>query len=271
MRLRYAGACRVCSGELPKGSDAVYERTTKSVRCVSCVVPNAAAAEPATQTERAAEDVDSGVPGASARREFELRHTRREERVRSKHKRLGGVILALSDDPQSTRAWDTGAVGEERLGARLNELGGDSLRVLHDRRIPRSAANIDHLAVAPTGVYVIDAKRFRGRPSLVVQGGLIRPRVEKLMVAARDRTKLVDGVLKQADLVRGIVGDDVPVRGVLCFVEADWPLIGGSFTTRGVNVLWPKKLVTQLQEHGSLAARDIARLHELLARELRPA
>lgn len=271
MRLRYAGTCRVCSVELPKGSDAVYERSTKSVRCVSCVVPIAAAAEPATQTDRAAEDVDSGVPGASARREFERRHARREERVRSKHKRLGGVILALSDDPQSTRAWDTGAVGEERLGARLNELAGASLRVLHDRRIPRSTANIDHLAIAPTGVYVIDAKRFRGRPSLIVEGGFIRPRVEKLMVAGRDRSKLVDGVLKQVDLVRGIVGDGVPVRGVLCFVEADWPLIGGSFVTRDVDVLWPKKLCTQLQEPGTLAASEVARLHELLARELRPA
>ena len=60
-----------------------------------------------------------------------------------------GLILAVSDDPQPTRAWDTGAIGDERLGARLNELAGDELRVLHDRKIPGSSANIDHLAVTP--------------------------------------------------------------------------------------------------------------------------
>lgn len=60
-------------------------------------------------------------------------------------------------------------------------------------------------------------------PSLVVEGGLIRPRVEKSTVAGRDRSKLVEGSLKQVDLIRELVGDDVLVCGVLCFVEADWP------------------------------------------------
>ncbi len=156
---------------------------------------------------------------------------KREERIRSRHPKLGGLILALSDEPQSTKAWDVGAVGEERVGTRLNELETESLRVLHDRRIPGSRANIDHIAVAASGVYVIDPKRYKGRPSLKVEGGLLRPRVEKLLVGGRDCTGLVDGVLKQVDVIRGIVGDEVPVHGVLCFVDADWPLIGGSFTT----------------------------------------
>lgn len=73
-------------------------------------------------------------------------------------------------------------LGEERLGHRLNELVTDQLRVLYDRRVPSSRANIDHLAVTPTGVYVIDAKKYRGRPHLKVEGGLLRPRVEKLLV-----------------------------------------------------------------------------------------
>lgn len=272
MRLRYVGTCRLCACDLPKGADAVYEKSTKTVRCVACSesVPNQDIGQNAAWIEPTVE-VDPGVPGGSARREFERRAARREERVRTKHKRLGGLILAVSDDPQSTRAWDTGAIGEEQLGARLNELANDKLRVLHDRKIPRSTANIDHLAVTPNGVFVIDAKRYRGRPTLVVEGGLIRPRVEKLTVTGRDRTKVVDGVIKQVDVVRNLVGKGVPVRSVLCSVEADWPLIGGSFTTREVDVLWPKKLYPRLQEQGPLAASDVANLHELLARELRPA
>jgi hypothetical protein len=110
----------------------------------------------------------------------------------------------MSDDSQSTTAWNTGALGEERLGQRLNELSADTMRVLHDRRTPGTRANIDHIAVTPTGIYVIDAKKYKGRPSLKVEGGILRPRTEKLLVGTRDQTKLVDGVLKQVDVVRAI-------------------------------------------------------------------
>ncbi len=104
-----------------------------------------------------------------------------------------------------------------------------------------------------------------------LEGGLLRPRVEKLLVGTRDCTKVVDGVLKQVDIVRGIVGDDSPIHGVLCFVEADWPLIGGSFTTRGVEVLWPKRLYTKLKADGPLLSGTVAELHRCLASSLPPA
>jgi len=268
MRLRYSGTCRICGLELPAKTEAVYERSTKTVRCLA---HESADEAPAGESPSDVVVVDPGSPGASARREFERRAAKREERVRAKHPKLGGLILALSEDPQSTRAWDTGALGEERLGSRLNELASDSLRVLHDRRIPGTRANIDHIAVTPTGIYVIDAKKYKGRPQLRVEGGILRPRVEKLLVGTRDCTKLVDGVLKQVDVVRGIVGVDHPIHGVLCFVEADWPLIGGAFTVRGVEVLWPKRLYPKLQADGPLTPESVAELHERLATSLPPA
>jgi hypothetical protein len=122
--------------------------------------------------------------------------------------------------------------------------------------------------VCPTGVYVIDAKKYQGRPHLKVEGGLLRPRVEKLLVGTRDCTRVVDGALKQVDIVRGIIADDVAVHGVLCFVEADWPLIGGSFTTRGVQALWPRKLYPRLTEEASLEIESIAEIHRQLASAL---
>ncbi|HET6625053.1 MAG TPA: nuclease-related domain-containing protein [Nocardioidaceae bacterium] len=143
--------------------------------------------------------------------------------------------------------------------------------MLHDRRIPRSRANIDHLAVTGTGGWVIDAKKYRGRPELKVEGGFLRPRVEKLLVGGRDCTRLVDGVEKQVDLVRNIVAGELPVRGVLCFVEADWPLIGGAFRIREVEALWPKKLYTNLREPGLIDAHTMAGAHRRLATILRPA
>lgn len=275
MRLRYAGTCRLCGATLEARVEAIYERTTKTVRCLTCsttAAPADASTVPAisetSQPDPETEQAHAGTAGASARREFERRHARREERIRKKHPKLGGFLLAITDDPQSTTAWDTGALGEERLGQRLNDLASETVRVLHDRRIPGTRANIDHLAVTPTGVFVIDAKRYvNKRPSLKVEGGLLRPRTEKLLIGGRDQTKLVDGVLKQVDLVQGIVGDHVPVTGVLCFIESDWPLIGGAFATRGVEVLWPKKLYPRLTVDGP-HTDQVAELHQRLASAL---
>jgi hypothetical protein len=160
---------------------------------------------------------------------------KREQRIRTQHPRIGGFLLAVSEERQSTAAWDIGALGEERLGRGLDLLASDTIKLLHDRRIPRSRANLDHIAVTANGVYVIDAKKYHGRPHLKIEGGIVRPRVERLLVGSHDCTKLVDGVLKQVDVVdAALARDDVPIRGVLCFVEADWPLFGGNFTAREV-------------------------------------
>lgn len=276
MKLRYAGICRVCDAELPARIEAIYERPTKTVRCLGCSptapvvevrATGASTPRSAIQPDETPEPIEPGTPGASARREFERRQASRERRIREKHPRLGGLIHAVTEEPQSTTAWNIGALGEERLGQKLNELASDTVRILHDRRIPGTRANIDHIAITPTGIYVIDSKRYQGRPALRVEGGILRPRTERLFVGSRDSTKLVDGVLRQAEVVRGVVSDDVPVTGVLCFVEADWPLIGGAFTIRGVEVLWPKKLCPRLTARGPLN-QDVAELHRSIAAAL---
>lgn len=272
MKLRYAGACRLCGTELPARAEAIYERTTKTVRCVECptaieaVAPVAEGQPDGSSIVIVAED--PGVAGSSARREYERRKAKDEERLRQKWGRLGGIAVALSDEKQSTKAWATGAVGEERLGSRLDSLASDDIAVLHDRRIPGTKANIDHIAITRAGIWVIDAKRYKGRPELKIEGGLMRPRVEKVLVGRRDCTKLVDGMLKQVGLVRDLLGD-IPITGSLCFVEADWPLIGGAFATRGVQVLWPKRLAKLLVEAEGTV--EVAAVREALAGHFKPA
>lgn len=209
----------------------------------------------------------SGVAGASARREHDRRKANDERKIRERWGRLGGLAVALSEEKQSTRAWERGAVGEERLGALLETLL-PRVGILHDRRIPGTRANIDHIVVTPGGVWVIDAKRYKGRPELKIEGGLLRPRTEKLTVAGRDKTTLVDGVLRQVSLVAA-VSPATPVRGALCFVEADWPLIGGAFVTRGVTVLWPKRLAKQLADE--IGEVDVAATTAELAMGFPPA
>ena len=294
MRLRYAGRCRECTTELPRGTRAVYDPGTKTVCCLACVVTHGdvptdgdegilpapepevaeqpAATAPAGVEEATPPDTAPGVAGSSARREHERRVAAREERIRSKHPKIGGLLLALSDDPQTTKAWATGAVGEERLGRRLDAAVGPLVRVLHDRRIPRSRANLDHLVVCPTGVYVVDAKRYQGRPHRVVEGGLFTPRTERLLVGRRDCTRLVEAGLKQASLVReALAHGDIEVRSVLCFVDADWPVLASDFAVRDVTVTSPKKLAASIARPGPLTEEQIAAVHQRLATVFPPA
>lgn len=221
-----------------------------------------------TAAPTAAPEIAEGTAGASARLEYERRRDNRQQRIRTKHPKLGGLILALSDEPQNTRAWERGAIGEEMLAARLKKLPAPA-RVLHDRRIPGTRANIDHIAITPSGVWVIDAKRYKNkRPELRVDGGIIRPRVESLRIGGRDGTKLVDGVHKQVALVRAALNDtgmsEIPVHGALCFLEADWPMIGGSFTIDGVHVLWPRLLVKRIGAAPELGL-DVDAVHAEIA------
>ena len=279
MRLRYAGVCRTCGADLRAGEPALYFKATKQVACpshdiapvVECpsgVGPPATCAPPTSVSD---EPVDIGVAGASARREHERRVARREAAVRASHPTLGGFLLAITDEPQSTRAWSVGARGEELLAKRLNGLVEQGVLVLHDRRIRGTKANIDHIAVSSVGVFVIDAKRYQGRPTRKVEGGILRARTETLMVGRRDCTKLLAGVIKQVKLVEAALAqmpavDGLPVRGMLCFVEADWPLFGGSFTTGGVYILWPAKAAEKLSAPGPLTPDQTQAVHRHLAR-----
>ncbi len=264
MSIRFAGMCSECGLDLPAGTWAAYDRVARSVACVQC-----SSIEPDDSM------LDSGVAGASARREFDRRKTKRETRIRAAHPHLGGVILALTDEPQRTRAWATGAEGEVALGRRLDAAVGAGIRVMHDRRIPGTKANIDHVAVGPPGVFVIDAKHYKGGPTLHASGGLFSPRVEKLMIGSRDHTALVGGIRKQMRLVGDALESaglaHVPTFGMLCFVDADWPLLGGDFVIDDVDVLWPRKAVARVSSPGSFGPDDVEAIFRALALRFPPA
>ncbi|WP_416393471.1 MULTISPECIES: nuclease-related domain-containing protein [unclassified Curtobacterium] len=203
---------------------------------------------------------DTTGAGASAQREYDRRRASDEAKIRETwgDGTIGTIAVALSGERQSTVAWKSGAAGEAEVGRALDAIANEHVVVLHDRRIPRSHANIDHIVTTRSGVWVIDAKRYRNkRPRLQVEGGLFRPRTEKLVIGG-DRTKLVDGVLRQVALVQDVVGP-VSVHGALCFVDADWPLFGGSFTVRGIDVCWPRRLSRQLTAlEGAVDATAVA-------------
>ncbi len=257
MALRRPGTC-ACGIDLAVGERAAWDRAARTVRCLPCVqadplsTPTSGPAvpdsdhsvpevEPATPVVPAV--IEVGMAGGSAQQEFARRHAKREDRIRAAHPKLGGLILAVSDDPQSTTAWKSGAVGERKLGDKLAGLG-ETIIALHDRQVPKSRANIDHVVVGPAGVYVIDAKRYKNAKIAVRRsGGILKPATTQLMVSGRDKTQLVEAMAWQVAAVRAALAAssefvDAPITAALCFVDAEFPFFGtieiGDVRVRGL-------------------------------------
>jgi hypothetical protein len=63
---------------------------------------------------------------------------------------------------EQARTWQRGAHGERRTARLLERLTRDGFVVFHDLAVPGSLANVDHLAIGPTGIFVIDSKQWTG-------------------------------------------------------------------------------------------------------------
>ena len=209
------------------------------------------------------DELDFGTAGASAHREHERRRANRERRVREKHPRIGEALLALSDDPTHKTVWARGARGEEHVAKFLAKYLNEDVLVLHDRRIPGTRANIDHIAVAPSGVWVIDSKRYKG--TVAISKPLFGK--AKLTINGRDKTKLVDGLAMQVALVEAVMPELAPgvaVRGALCFVDADLPMLG-KLSFNGYSLLYPKALAKRINQSGPVGAERVRALAGALA------
>jgi hypothetical protein len=63
---------------------------------------------------------------------------------------------------EQARTWQRGAQGERRTARLLDRLTRDGFVVFHDLAVPGSPANVDHLVIGPTGLFVIDSKQWTG-------------------------------------------------------------------------------------------------------------
>ena len=82
-----------------------------------------------------------------------------------------GWALRFRPSPEAI-AWRRGAAGERRTARLLGPLEQLGWVVLHDLAVPGSRANIDHLAIGPGGIFVVDSKQYRGRLKLDPSGRL---------------------------------------------------------------------------------------------------
>jgi hypothetical protein len=232
-RVKYDGVCARCGTALPKGTPAGWDRASRTIRCIQCPTPQPPPppAPPAV--------IDKGVAGRSARDKSERLEARRDAAITERWGTgfVSKVVRAVAVEPQSTTNWVIGAVGEERLAAELDHV--PSLRMLHDRRVPRTRGNIDHLVIAPAGVFVVDAKNHKGRIEIRDRGGFFSHDY-RLTVDRRDCSRLADGMEWQVDAVVAAISahpeiDPLPpIRPVLCFLNVEWPLLGAPESFRGV-------------------------------------
>jgi hypothetical protein len=295
--LRFPGTCSTCGVALPAKTKAHWDKTERKITCLNCSAqfddleappsveteadetttspsPNLIALEPQQRSPApltTPSPPSSGRAGASAAYEYQRRHDKREAVLDQRFGRFSGLVKFLVDDPQSTRAWAKGSAGERELAEALQRRIGDRAVLLHDRRIPRSSANIDHLAIAASGVWIIDAKTYKGRVERRDKGGWFKVD-DHLYVNGRDRTKLVGGLDKQKKAVLSALVDvDVLVHTVLCFIDAEWSWFPKPFQIDGVWVTWGKALSEMIAEPGALCHDDVLRVANVLAEALAPA
>ncbi len=119
------------------------------------------------------------------------------------------------------RDFRLGFAGERAVGEELNQLMLDGCRVFHD--VPMEPyGNIDHVVLAPTGIYAIETKARRKRPApagqrdheVVFDGKLLN-------FPHYSDTKAVEQAKQQADRLRMFlskaIGEPVKVGAILTF------------------------------------------------------
>jgi hypothetical protein len=208
--LQYSSRCELCGMLLSKGSRAKYFIGKKKVQCLG---------HENIKTLRSA--------GKSAEEKALSIEAKRKERFESIGF-IGKIIYPFLDPSIEAQKWAKGAKGERIIGKILDEIAEkNNFKVLHDRAIPNSKANIDHILVTEKGVFIIDAKNYSGKVEIRNKGSWLFPEKDKLFVDGRDRGNLIEGVKWQVKRVKEELDKNnlnPSLCGILGFVDANWPL-----------------------------------------------
>ncbi|MEO8264455.1 MAG: nuclease-related domain-containing protein, partial [Ilumatobacteraceae bacterium] len=177
LALQRPDTCRCCGSQLPAGAQAWCDSDAGKVECAGC----------------------------------------RSRSVGQAERRATSRIAKVAKFFADTEARD----GAERvrrdgtLSVHLHTQLGHRAVVLDDRKVPGSRAHIDHIVVAPSGVWVVDANEYDGRVERRDVGGWFKMD-ERLYVAGKDRTNLVDSIDRQVAAVENVLAkeglDLVPVH-----------------------------------------------------------
>ncbi len=122
--------------------------------------------------------------------------------------RMDDLAAEIRREDARRSNFTTAALTEPLTAAGLAPLTHQGWRILHDRQWPDSTrANVDHLAIGPTGVTVIDTKGW---------SGTIEVRAERLWCAEDDRHEHVEDLPRLVAAVEDLleeVATSEPGRG----------------------------------------------------------
>jgi hypothetical protein len=157
------------------------------------------------------------------------------------------------------RTWRRGAQGERRTARLLDRLVRDGYVVFHDLAVPGSPANVDHLVIGPSGVFVIDSKQWTGS---IRQGtdGLVRHNHYLL-----DRT--LETVHWEAQQVGRLLG--TRIAAVVCVHGAH--VHGGGLDMQGVAIVPAHLLRSAIGYDRVLSDAEVEMLAATAWASLRPA
>jgi hypothetical protein len=171
---------------------------------------------------------------------------------------LVGWRLRFRPSPQA-RAWQRGAAGERRTARLLDRLGRDGYVGFHDLALPDSPANLDHVVVGPSGVFVIDSKQWTGSVHQSADGPVWHDhyRLDRTLATVR----------WQAETLGRLLG--VPVAPLVCVHGAH--LQGGGLRAQGVAIV-PATLLRRALGHDQVLSEvDLERYAAAVRMRLHPA
>jgi Nuclease-related domain len=160
---------------------------------------------------------------------------------------------------EQVHAWRRGVQGEQQTARLLDRLDRDGYVVLHDLAMPGSPANVDHLVIGPSGLFVIDSKLWTGSVQQSADGLLWHNhyRLDRTLATVR----------WQAETVGRLVG--VPVAPLICVHGAH--VQGGGLRAQGVAIVPAFLVRSALGYERVLSDADVAVLATQAWRSLRPA
>jgi hypothetical protein len=161
---------------------------------------------------------------------------------------------------EQAHTWQRGAHGERHTARLLDRLTHDGFVIFHDLAVPgNTRANVDHLVIGPTGVFVIDSKQWTGS---VLQGadGLVWHNHYPL-----DRT--LEKVRWEAQQVSRLLGSRA--AALLCIHGAH--VHSGGLHAQGVAIVPAHLLRSALGYDRVLSDADVELLATNACSRLRPA
>ncbi|MEV6102637.1 nuclease-related domain-containing protein [Nocardia sp. NPDC051981] len=185
----------------------------------------------------------------------------RARQLRTPAVRIADALNIPTQRGQEASRYAVAAEAEQRTAARINPLRREGWVVLHDLALPSGKANVDHLAISPTGVVIMpDTKCWSGRYRVRANGG-------RLLHGERDVTDRLRGLRHEASTVSRVLG--VPVIPLVVMEGA--PIEGGELTYDGIRIVPAERAPAVLRSIGSTrTSRDAQALARLATSNFPP-